>query len=47
MKYKLKSYRYGELILNNESSYKNKWDELLETIESITDEEIIELPMKW
>ncbi|WP_324172166.1 BglII/BstYI family type II restriction endonuclease [Sulfurimonas sp.] len=42
MKYKLKSYRYGELILNNEPQYKDKWNELLETIESITDEEIIE-----
>jgi len=42
MKYKLKSYRYGELILNNEPQYKDKWNELLKTIESITDEEIIE-----
>ena len=41
MKYKLKSYRYGELILNNEPKYKKKWIELLETIKSITDEEII------
>ena len=41
MRYKLKSYRYGELILNNEDKYKDKWLELLETIESITDNEII------
>ncbi len=42
MKYKLKSYRYGELILTNESKYKDKWNELLQTIESITDQEIID-----
>jgi len=42
MKYKLKSYRFGELILNHEKIYKDKWKELLETIEAITDEEIIE-----
>ena len=41
MKYKLKSYRYGELILNNELKFKDKWDELLETIDSISDKEII------
>ena len=43
MKYKLKSYRYGELILNNEPKYKIKWDELLATIDSITDKEIIDV----
>lgn len=42
MKYKLKSYRYGELILNNELKFKDKWTELLRTIESISDDEIID-----
>ena len=42
MKYKLKSYRFGELILNHEPMYKDKWNELLECIESITDKEIID-----
>jgi len=41
MRYKLKSYRYGELILNNEPKYQPKWNELLKTIESITDKEIV------
>jgi len=41
LNYKLKSYRHGELILNNEPSYIKKWNELLKTIESITDDEII------
>jgi len=41
MRYKLKSFRYGELILNNEPKYIEKWTELLTTISSITDEEII------
>jgi hypothetical protein len=42
MKYKLKSFRYGELILNNEAKFRDIWNELLFTIDSITDEEIIQ-----
>lgn len=41
MKYKIRSYRHGELILKNEPKYNKKWDELLLTILSITDDEII------
>ncbi|DAB28677.1 MAG: hypothetical protein A2513_10485 [Sulfurimonas sp. RIFOXYD12_FULL_33_39] len=42
MKYKIRSYRYGELILVNEPKYKDKWEELLLAISSIKDSEIIE-----
>ncbi len=41
MDYKIHSFRHGEIILNNEPSYKKVWNELLETIKSIKDEEII------
>lgn len=41
MKYKLHSFRHGEIILNNEPNYKLIWKELLEVISSIKDEEII------
>jgi len=43
MDYKLHSFRHGEIILNNEPSFKKNWIELLDTIQSITDNEIIEL----
>lgn len=42
MKYKIHSFRHGEIILNNELDYKIVWNELLSAIESITDDEIIE-----
>jgi hypothetical protein len=42
MKYKIESFRHGELILENEPKYKVIWDELIGVIESITEEEIIE-----
>ena len=41
MEYQLHSFRHGEIILNNELSYKEVWKELLSAIESISDEEII------
>ena len=43
MKYKIKSFRFGQLILENEPNYKIIWDELCRTIDSITDNEIIEI----
>lgn len=42
MNYKIHSFRHGEIILNNEPDYKIVWNELLSTIENITDDEIIE-----
>jgi len=42
LKYKIHSFRHGEIILNNELDYKIVWNELLSAIESITDDEIIE-----
>ena len=42
MNYKIHSFRHGEIILNNEPKYKSVWNELLTTIEDITDNEIIE-----
>ena len=42
MKYKIHSFRHGEIILNNEPTYKNVWSELLSAIKDITDNEIIE-----
>jgi len=41
MKYKLHSFRHGKIILENESTYEKVWNELLNTIESIEDEDII------
>ena len=41
MEYKIHSFRHAKIILENEETYKKVWNELLETIESITDEEII------
>lgn len=40
MKYKIHSFRHAEIILNNEPSYKKVWNELLNTIKDITEEEI-------
>ena len=42
MNYRIHSFRHGEIILNNEPDYKIVWKELLNAIESITDNEIIE-----
>jgi len=42
MNYKIHSFRHAEIILNNEVSYKKVWNELLETIKNIKDNEIIE-----
>ena len=41
MEYKLHSFRHAQIILENEKTYKKVWDELLKTIKSITDNEII------
>ena len=41
MNYKLHSFRHAQIILENENTYKRVWDELLKTIKSITDDEII------
>lgn len=41
MYYKIHSFRHGETILNHEANYQIVWNELLDTISSITDEEII------
>ena len=41
MNYKIHSFRHGEIILNNEPDYKIVWNELLNAITSITDDEII------
>ena len=41
MNYKLHSFRHGEIILNNKSDFKVVWNELLDAIKNITDEEII------
>jgi hypothetical protein len=41
MTYKIHSFRHGEIILNNEPDYKIVWNELLNAITSITDDEII------
>ena len=41
MNYKIHSFRHAEIILNNEPNYKIVWNELLETIKSIKDSEII------
>ncbi|KIM10842.1 MAG: hypothetical protein KU37_08955 [Sulfuricurvum sp. PC08-66] len=41
MKYEMHSFRHGEIILANEAKYVNIWLELLNAIESITEEEII------
>jgi len=41
MKYKLHSFRHGKIILENEPIYKTIWDELLKSIESISDNELI------
>ena len=43
MDYRIHSFRHGEIILNNEISFKKIWNELLIVIKSITDQEIIEL----
>jgi len=41
LEYKLHSFRHAQIILENEKTYKKVWDELLKTIKSITDDEII------
>jgi len=41
MEYKIHSFRHGKVILENESTYKTTWNELLEAIKSIDDEDII------
>jgi len=41
MNYKIHSFRHGEIILNNEPTYKKVWNELLGAIKNITDNEII------
>jgi len=41
MNYKLHSFRHAEIILNNEPTFSTVWNELLNTIKSISDEEII------
>ena len=41
MTYKIHSFRHGEIILNNEPDYKIVWNELLNAITGITDDEII------
>ena len=41
MDYKIHSFRHGKIILENEPTYKTTWNELLEAIESINDEDII------
>lgn len=40
MKYQIKSFRHGEIILKNEDTYKQIWEELITIINSITDDEI-------
>jgi len=40
MEYVLHSFRHGKIILENEPNYKRVWNELLQAIESIEDEEI-------
>jgi hypothetical protein len=42
MEYKIKSFRHGEVILNNVPAYSEVWNELLEAVQSITDEELIQ-----
>ncbi len=41
MNYKIHSFRHAQIILENEKTYKKVWDELLKTIKSIEDNEII------
>ena len=41
MEYKLHSFRHAQIILENEETYNKVWGELLKTIKSITDDEII------
>jgi len=41
MNYKIHSFRHAKIILENEKKYKKVWDELLKTIKSIQDNEII------
>jgi hypothetical protein len=42
MKFELKSFRHGQLILENHSNYKNIWNEVQTIIKSISDEDIIQ-----
>jgi len=41
LEYKLHSFRHAQIILENENTYNKVWGELLKTIKSITDDEII------
>jgi hypothetical protein len=41
MEYKLHSFRHAKVILENEPTYSKVWNELLNAIESINDEDII------
>jgi len=41
MEYKLHSFRHGKIILENEPTYTTVWNELLQAIQSIKDEDII------
>jgi hypothetical protein len=40
MKYKITSFRHGEIILQNEENYKIIWEQLLSILSSISDDEI-------
>jgi hypothetical protein len=40
MKYKITSFRHGEIILKNEENYKIVWEQLLSILDSISDDEI-------
>jgi len=41
LEYKLHSFRHAQIILENEETYNKVWGELLKTIKSIKDDEII------
>lgn len=40
MKYKITSFRHGEIILKNEENYKIIWEQLLSILDSISDDDI-------
>lgn len=40
MKYQIKSFRHGEIILKNEENYKVVWEQLLGILDNISDDEI-------
>jgi len=43
MNYKIKSFRFGQLILENEPEYKIIWNELCQMLDGIKDHEIIDI----